>query len=296
MIAGGELNNREWASLVWLAVAVAAALWWKPTRPVVLGLGPLVRTAAISLIGVLVAGLWLWSAGIAFVFAQIHLWTPDLLKDTVIWAIGPAFVLVFRVPQVPKDPHFFRRAVLETVKLSVLVEFYVNLHVLSFVQELMLIPAVTFVALIAQGARTQPKYRQVRQVFDFLLVVMGVALLAYVTITLATNWRQEDPWRDTRQLALPIWLTVGAVPYIYIVCLCVNYEGAYKRIAFRWNKDAPSSKDFAAVRRAMLALLIELNVRTHLVGSFYEPWVARLTETHNLSEARSVVRGFRRGE
>jgi hypothetical protein len=136
----------------------------------------------------------------------------------------------------------------------------------------------------------------VRHAFDFVLFAIGVGLLAYVTTTLATNWRQEDPWRGARELALPIRLTVGAVPYVYGVSVYVNYEGLYTRVTFRWRRDSPSSTDFAPLRRGMLALLIELNIPTHLVGSFHEPWVSRVTEAQSLGAARSVVRQFRRGE
>lgn len=286
VLAANELNNREWATLVWLGGGIVFALWWKPLRQPVLSL---VRTATISLLGVLVAGLWVWSAGIAFLGQRAHLWTADLLKDTAVWAVGPALVLVYRLNQASSDPRFFRRVLLDTVKLSVLVEFYLNLRVLGFVQELVLLPVVTVVALLAQGAGNVGKYRRVKQVFDFILVGIGVALLAYVTITLVASGRQEDPWRDVRQLALPIWLTLGAVPYIYGASLLFNYQGAFGRVTW-------SSKDLAAVRRAKLALLIELNVRSHAVGRFYDPWTTRLTEAHSFTEARSVVRQFRQGE
>jgi hypothetical protein len=286
VLAGNELNNREWATLVWLGAAMMAALWRKPSRPLVLNL---VRSAALSLFGLLAVGLWAWTAGIAFLGEQAHLWTHDLVKDTVVWAIGPTLVLVFRLNQASKDPKFFRRAFLETVKLSVLVEFYLNVRVLGFVQELVLLPVATVVALLAQFAGTDQKYRRVKQVFDLILLGIGVALLAYVTITLATSWRQEDPWRDVRELALPIWLTLGVVPYIYGVSLFFTYQGAFRRIAF-------SSKDVAAVRRAKLALLLGLNVRSHEVGKFYDPWTTRLTDGHNFTDARRIVRQFRRRE
>src|ERR1700686_4847792 len=50
VLAGNELNNREWATLVWLGVGIVCVLWWKPLRQPVLDL---VRTAALSLFGLL---------------------------------------------------------------------------------------------------------------------------------------------------------------------------------------------------------------------------------------------------
>lgn len=259
-------------------------LLWKPTRLPVLNLA---RTAATSIFALLGVGLWVWTSGIVALSARAHLWTGDLVKDTIVWAIGPALVLTYRLPQASSDPRFFRRTVLETAKISVFVEFYVNLHVFGFVQELILIPVVTVVAILAQFAGTDQKYHQVKQVFNFILAVIGIALLVYVTGSLVANWHQEDPLHDIRDVVLPMWLTLGAVPYIYGVGLLFNYQGAFLRLDL-------ASKDPTAARRAKAALLIELNVRSHRVGAFGGPWITRLAEAPSLAAARGVAREFRR--
>ena len=284
--SGNELNNREWATLVWLGVVVVLVLWWKKTRQPVLNL---VHTAMTSLLAVLVAGLWVWTAGIVFLGAWAHLWTGDLLKDTAIWAIGPALALICGLAKAPTDPRFFRRVILGTAKVSILVEFYVNLQVFGFVQELLLLPVITSLAVLDQFAGTDPKYRPAKRLFDVILAVIGLDVLAYVTITLIASWHQQNPLHDVRELALPVWLTIGAVPYIFGVSLFFNYEWVFRRLA-------QSSNDVNAVRRAKLALLVGLNVRSHRVGAFYDPWITRLAEAHNFAEARYVVRQFLRGE
>lgn len=285
MPSGNELNNREWATLVWLGVAIVLVLWWNPTRRPLLSL---VRTATISILGVLVAGLWVWSAGVVVLAAQVHLWTADLVKDTALWAIAPALVLVYRLPQASGNSTFFRRVLLDTVKVSVFVEFYVNLQVFGFVQELVLLPVVTSVAVLDQFAGTDQKYRPAKRLFDVILAGIGFALLAYVTTTLIANWHQANLSHDVRLLVLPVWLTAAAVPYIFGTGLFFNYQGAFRRLA-------RASKDATAVRRAKLALLRELNVRSYRVGTFYDPWITHLTESRNFHEARGVVRQFLQG-
>ncbi len=283
--SGNELNNREWATLVWLAIVIGLLLWSKRTRRPILVLA---RTATTSLLAALAIGLWFWTAVLAWLGERIHLWTGDLLKDTAVWALGPALVLIYRLPQASSDPMFFRRVLLDTVKVSVFVEFYVNLQAFGFVQELVLLPVVTSVAVLDQFAGTDQKYRPAKRLFDVILAGIGLAVLAYVTITLIANWHQANLSHDVRLLGLPVWLTAGAVPYIFGVGLFFNYQGAFRRIA-------RSSTDATAVRRAKLALLLELNVRLHLVGAIYDPWITRLTEALNFGQACSIVRQFRRG-
>ena len=111
MLAGNELNDREWATLVWLAIVIVLLLWSKRTRRPVL---VLVRTATTSLLAVLAAGLWIWTAGVVWFGERVHLWTGDLVKDTVIWALGPALALIYGLG--PSDSNFFRRAVLGTAR------------------------------------------------------------------------------------------------------------------------------------------------------------------------------------
>jgi len=277
---GNELNNREWATFVWLGVVVVLVLWWKKTRQPALNL---VRTAMTSLLAVLVVGLWVWTAGIVFLGAWAHFWTGDLLKDTAIWAIGPALALIWGLAKASTDPRFFRQVVLGTVRISVLVEFYVNLQVFGFVQELLLLPVVTSLGVLDQFAGTDAKYRPAKRLFDVILAGIGLAVVTYVTIMLIANWHRQNPTHYVRELALPVWLTISAVPYIFGVSLFFNYQGAFRRLA-------QSSKDATAVRRAKLALVLELNVRSHLVGAFYDPWITRLTEARNFTDARSVVR------
>src|SRR5207237_846929 len=120
-------------------------------------------------------------------------------------------------------------------------------------------------------AGTDQKTRAVKRLIDALTALVGFALLAFVTVGLIANWRQLD-WPGTlRRLILPIWLTLGLLPFLYVLSLFSNYEQAFLQL--RW-----ASSDPRAIRRAKLALLTDLNVHPRLVGKFVIPWSTRLTE------------------
>jgi len=231
--------------------------------------------------------MWAWTALVVVVAYRLHLWTPDLVKDTVIWSIGPAVGLYFSVTNLAKDPLFFRRVALSAIKYSVLIEFYVNLRVFSFpVELLVLLPGITFLAMLSAFAGTDEKYRPTKRVIDVLLALAGIVIVVYVTVALVSSWRQEDPWRDLRELALPLWLTLGLLPFIYALSLYMGYKGAFWRID--WH-----TKDRLGRRRAKAALLAELNVRTHLVAKFGGGWLTQIAEAETLDKARAVVRRYR---
>ena len=280
--AGNELNNREWATLFWLGIVLLLVLWSKDTRPL---LGDVVRIAAAWKIWLSFLALVAWMAIVVMVAYRIRLWTTDLIKDTVIW-VGTGVALYFSVTQVQREPHFFRRTALTAVKAGAFIEFYVNLYVFPFLGELVLLPMITMLVMLSLVAGRDDKTRDVKRFIDALTALFGLALLAFVTLSLIVNWRQLD-WPGTvRRLALPTWLTLGMLPYLYALSLFSNYEQAFLQL--RW-----ASHDPMAIRRAKLALLTELNVHTRLVGNFVIPWPARLTGASSFHEARRIVREYR---
>ncbi len=280
---GNELNNRELATVIWLVIAAAFVLWRKEARPL---LASLVRFATSRVIVITTTGLWCWTAVLVLVASRLHLWTGDLLKDTMIWLIG-AFGLFFGVTKLSNDPQFFRRIGLNTVRAGVLVDFYINLRVLSLPVEFILIPTVTFMALLAVTAGADPKNQSVKTLVNVVISAAGIALLAYVTIALIGGWGREDLGHDLRDLALPVWLTVGILPYLYGLSLFVGYQSQFLRMDF-WTRG-----DLQAGRRAKFALLVELNIRTHLVNGLAGHWFNDLAQARTLSEARAIVRRYR---
>jgi hypothetical protein len=281
---GNALNNREWATLIWLGIVAISLLSWKDMRPL---LANVVRSAAKPVLVLPAVALWGWTALLVVAASRVHLWTGDLVKDTVIWSIGPALGLYWSVTKVSEDPQFFRRLALSTIGYTVLIEFYVNLRVFSLLGELVLLPTITFVALMAVVAARDKKYSNVKTVIDVMMSLAGLGLLVYVTIALVSSWHAEDLGHDVRDLLLPAWLTVGAVPYVYGLSLFFGYQSAFGRIDW-WMK----GQDRAA-RRAKLALVVELNVRTHLVNRFGGRWLNELAEARTFSAARDVARGYR---
>lgn len=281
--AGNALNNREWATLIWVVVVAAWILSRKDIRPTALAV---VRSASRPYVVVPAVALWLWTAGVVLAASRIRLWTGDLLKDTLIWSIGPALGLYWSVTKVSKDPLFFRHMAIDTLRYTVLIEFYVNLRVFSLPVELVLIPGVTFMAMLAAVAGTDAKYGPARTAIDALMSIAGLALLAFVTIILVGSWHHEDFGHDVKDLALPIWLTVGALPYLYGLSLFSGYQQAFWRID--WCK-----RDVKAARRAKFALVVELNGRTHLVNRLSGRWFNDLAEAPTFADAREVVRRYR---
>ena len=280
---GSMLNNRELAALIWIG---AAALWVLPKKKVREVLGGLVKAflkpqILISLVVMLAwVGLELW-IGVRF-----SLWNPVLAQGTILWTLGSAGVLLFNSMQIDSDSdlHFFRRTIVATVSVSVVVEFLVNMYVMSIPEELVLQSVLIIPVVIATVAGVKPESKSVKTLCEVVLSVIGLTLLMFAARQVYLDWDQVDGQVLLLEFALPIWLTVGLLPFLYIFSIYVVYETVFHRI--NWETSDRQSR-----WRSRLALLSILQFRTGTVRMFTGHWTRQLDEAPTLSAARGCGRG-----
>jgi hypothetical protein len=116
---------------------------------------------------------------------------------------------------VMRDAAGVRRAVLRAVSLTVLAEAFVNYKVLSLPLEIALVPVVVVFSLISMFATRlgREDLRPAREFSDWVLVIVGSALIAYVLLSIATDWGGFDKAEAISAALLPLVLTVGSAPY-----------------------------------------------------------------------------------
>lgn len=133
--------------------------------------------------------------------------------------------------------------------------------------------------------------RQVlRTPLNALLAVVGLSLLAYSVRQLFISWNAVDKPVTALQFALPIWLTIGILPYIYLLSLYSNYQKAFHAL------DTHSDNRRARLR-AKLALVTRLNFRTrdsHAFGGW--PWLERIVSAPTFGSARQVAADFQESQ
>jgi hypothetical protein len=279
----GGVTNRDWASLFWLGVV---CVWLLRKSDIGSGLIDILKTWKTPKLSIPTTLLFVYAGGEITLGSHLGLWKHDLIRDSVVWTIGPAIGLLFGVGDAGSKPHFFRDAALRTLKFAVFVEFYLNLTTFSLPAELVLVPVITVVTLLAVFTGTDEQYKQVRTFLNWLSIFIGFGLLIVVSTRLVENWHHIDAVSDLRQFALPVWLTVGLLPYIYALTLWASYESLFVRIRF-------ATEDPAARRRAKRALLLYVNFRVQRVSDFGYPWLRRITAASSFAEARRVAREYR---
>ena len=121
-------NNREAASFIWLS----ALLMWAFSKAEIRKSGfDALRAALAWKIVLSILMMMAYVALVVLALRGLGLWQHSNLKDTILWLLTVALVMVFEVGSVIADGRYFEKAVLDGLKLSVLLGFVVNFYVLS---------------------------------------------------------------------------------------------------------------------------------------------------------------------
>lgn len=131
------------------------------------------------------------------------------------WFVVAGVVLFFSFVKAGGEEGFFRRTLGRTVRPATFLEFYLNLAVFDLWAELLLQPLLLFASLVSLGR--DPKAQPARRFADGLLAVLGIGLLVGTAIELAQIWGTLDAQGTLLSSALPIWLTLGVLPVIWVL-------------------------------------------------------------------------------
>ena len=278
------LDNREWAAVIWLGIASLWALSRKDLRSSiadVLGaaLNPYILLPLGAMIGHVALEVLLGS--------KLSLWRSDLAKGTLIWLLVSGLVMLFSFDKASKEPHFFRRGVIAVFGVSAFLECFMNFFVLSLIGELLLQPVLFVLAGISMVASRNDRYHSVKRLADSLLALIGFSLFAFTAQQFYSNWCRIDKHTLLLQLALPIWLAIGFLPFIYLLSLYADYESAFRRID-------RETADWRVRLRTKLALVTKLHFGTRDTHAFTQPWSKQITSASSFAAARQVVAEFQK--
>lgn len=239
------LDNREISLLIWLTLFLAWAISQKKIRRALLSV---VKAAfkpwlfsgfALMLIYITSCVLFLWLVGV---------WDVSNLKATILWSLTAAALMVGKVVSDKEQPEaFFRSAVLGGLKISVVLEFVVQLYVFPLLVELIFVPVTALVGAMLAICDTDEKFAPVKQVLNKLLALVGFLIIGYAIYRLRSEF--SEFWRLSTVLSFfhPIVLTVLFVPFLWLVAVAVAYEEVFCRL--RFFVEDPKMRAF--VRRQM---------------------------------------------
>jgi hypothetical protein len=280
------LNNRELATIIWIVLIFVALLFIRPVRADLAKVGrtligpPLLETFVLLLSYVVL---------LAWTGHALGIWTTDLISETVWWFVGTALVLLFNVTTAGGERGFFRRTLVQVFGVTLLIDFFMNdLFVLSLPVELFLVAAITLLGLVTLAARMDPTTLQVASLTGCLMTVIGLGLVTYVIVNVVTNWNEVATKEHLLELLLPVWLTLGFLPFLYLIGIMVGYQSAFNRIEWSLRDRKP------LVWKVQVAMVSVLRGKPRYAANLFGRWIEDAAAAGSLRGMRAVFKDYRR--
>lgn len=228
------INNRELATYIWILLFVALCLCIPSIRKGVPGLLKIIMSKQI-LIPILLMVIYVVAT--IYLLYKIHFWDTGLLKTTIAWFIGVAFVMFFKANNAIKNPYHIKEIISDNIKLTIIMEFIINFYVFSFPVELLILPSITFLFLLKLVSERDEKNQIVTKFVSSTLSIFGLIIITYAGYELIVNIKKFSSIENLKDFLLPIMLTFIYIPFIYALILYMIYEEFFVRMKMAFRHD-----------------------------------------------------------
>lgn len=223
-----SISDREIASAIWLAVFAAFVLINKSTRD---SLGAVIRAlfqpALITPLGIAA----LYATGEIFLLSYLGWWSVANLKTTIIWLASFAFVTMFEVATAKNRKAGLGKITTEILSVAVFVTFIAELYSFPLIVELIALPFVTIVVLMAEVGKHKPEHASVAQLMGRLSSLIGFSYIGFSLWKSVGLWRDTFTWANWLELIIPIILSVAFLPFLYAWRTYVAYNAMFTTIS-----------------------------------------------------------------
>jgi hypothetical protein len=273
-------NNRQLAALILLGVAAVLMLLHRDLRS---SLRSVFRAFLAPKFALSLLLMTLWVAGEILVARRFSWWDTSMTTSTLFWFAGSGFVLFLNAPKASEKEHFFRRNFLTAIKLSVFLGVFMNLFVLSLPAELALQVGLFFLFGLSAVASHKDEFKQVKKLVDALIGISVVGLVAYEVATIISERNTLGHSGIAWQFFLPVWLTLGLLPFNYGAGVYSEYVLAFLRS--EWGTGRSWGR--------RLALVVSFGLQSHKLHSFIGESAHDVANASSFADARRIIQETR---
>lgn len=221
------LNGREKAVIVWLLIFLFWALSQKNIRTSIIGV--IKAFFQKKIIAVFLAML-VYVFFIILLFSKLQIWNVPLIKDTVFWILGSAFVLLMNVNNATQDEHHFKKILIDNLKLILVLEFIVTLYSFNFWIEMVFVPMMFLIVAMSAVAEIKKEFLPVKKLIDYVLSFIGIFLIVFAVLKIVGDYQGFLTANNLRSFVLPPLMTLAYMPFLYIFALIMAYEILFVRL------------------------------------------------------------------
>lgn len=219
-----SFSNREWASAFWLGVLIAVIASYKPARA---PLKDLLKTffQPVIVVPLILAGFY--TAGEIYLLDRIGWWSLTNLKSSILWLVTFAFVAMFELASIKNRKSGMGKVTREILTITSLFLFVTELHSFSLAIELLTLPVVTLLALMAEFAKHKPEHSAAAKALGCIVAIIGFSYFGFSFAETIEKWDETATWATALDFLLPILLSVGFLPFLWVWQIYVVYSDTF---------------------------------------------------------------------
>jgi len=227
--------------------------------------------------------MFIYIAGIIYLLFILGYWDIKLFKDTLIWVIFTAFALLFNSTDKALQEGFFKKKIIENIKIIVIIQFIANTYTFNLLTEIILTFVLVFLGALQAVASFDEKYKQVEKLTAKLIGILGLAVLVNAVYLVFKDLHSFGSLDTLKSFLLPIILTILYLPFVYCMSLYTLYDQINVRLKLK------SYIDKKLRRFIMRTIFIKYNFRLRSLRKFQ---LQNLLNLVNLNSKEEVKQYF----
>ncbi len=277
------LSNREISIIVWLLlififlIAISKGSFGK----FLLVLKALVSKKIIPFY--IAIGIYLFS--IVGLFNKFGVWEFSLYKDFIYWFLTTGIVLFYGAKDL-KNYNDFTKIILTATSLTIILEFIIGFYNFSLIWELILVPMLTFIsllALVAEMKKEDSNSKLVATILNTVLAIFGFGFLIYAIYQLVNNYNEFFTLSNLKSFLLPPIFTLLFLPFIYYIVLYIRYERVFGNLRrYKFLSDRRK-------RKIKVAILRYANINLYRIESANKIVLFNKRELQNESDIKAYL-------
>ena len=223
-------STREVASAIYILLII---IWLCTRKNGIKSLLGVLDAACKPIIVFPVLFLFTFAAIVVYGLQFFPFWNWILLKDVILWVLFVATPIFFKAGTRKLDTYPFSQMILDNFLASAILEFFISTFTFSLFAELITIPVFTFITILKDYDRDNPKHQKYQKIYDGFAVFAGLILIFFTTKIAINVIASEGIIPTLISFCIPIIFSVAFLPIIYLLALWAQYHDLFVRIYIR---------------------------------------------------------------
>lgn len=224
-------TNREISLIIWGIIALIFVIS-KNNENIHKSFVKLIKILFSAKIMIPVFIFFLYSTVFIVFLNRIGFWNIYLLKDSIFWMLFVQLPLMSKVVSKCDNNNFFKKLVVESISLTVILEFVVNFWTGNLLFEFFFVPISVLAVILYLMVERDQKYANIKKLFEWGKFLVGIFVLCFLFDNFIKEYRLFFSIDTLREFLLPIILVLVNIPLMYILALYCKYELIKMRVEF----------------------------------------------------------------